>query len=152
LTATGRDKAREREKEMAANEVFNIDIHIRFRDLDAMGHVNNAVVFTYFEMGRTEFFLRHLGSGEPSGFNFILAHIRCDYLLPLTLGDRPSLALWIEKIGTKSFNIAYELRERLPGVRVFARGASTQVCYDYQAQRSMSVSPELRKQLTRYLR
>jgi acyl-CoA thioester hydrolase len=136
---------------MADKKSFTIDIHVRFRDLDAMGHVNNAVMFTYFEEGRTGFFLRHLRSESPSGFNFILAHIRCDYLLPLTLEDHPRLKLWIEEIGNKSFKIVYELSDRADGTRVFARGESTQVCYDYQARRSIEVSPALKAQLTQYL-
>ena len=41
---------------MAACEVFSTDIDLRFRDVDAMGHVNNAVYFTYFEYGRFKFF------------------------------------------------------------------------------------------------
>ncbi len=42
---------------MTGEPGFSIAIHVRFRDLDAMGHVNNAVMFTCFEERRTEFFL-----------------------------------------------------------------------------------------------
>ena len=41
---------------MIKNSMFKLDIDVRFRDLDALSHVNNAVYFTYFEEGRKCFF------------------------------------------------------------------------------------------------
>ena len=136
---------------MATKNIFSIDIDVRFRDLDAMGHVNNAVMFTYFEIGRTEFFLGQLASDAPPNFNFILAHIRCDYLLPVMLEDRPALHIWIDNIGSKSFQLVYELADRADAARVFARGASIQVCYDYQEGRSVELPAAFKEQLGQYL-
>jgi acyl-CoA thioester hydrolase len=137
---------------MAPGNVFTLDIDVRFRDLDAMGHVNNAVVFTYFEEGRKAFFLSQQGPDAPWGFNFILARIACEYLQPVTLEDRPMLRMWIGAVGTKSFEIGYELADRSVPERVFARGSSTQVCYDYARSRSIEIPTGLRQQLNAYLR
>ena len=76
---------------------FSINISIRFRDIDSMGHVNNAVFFTFFEEGRNAFFNKILNISDPDDYNFILAHISCDYLKPVKINDLITLQLWIGK-------------------------------------------------------
>jgi YbgC/YbaW family acyl-CoA thioester hydrolase len=91
------------------NPDFQTAINVRFNDIDAMGHVNNAVMFTYFEEGRKALFLERLKGVKGGGFNFILAHIQCDYLLPVRLEDRPVLKMTVSAIGGKSFGLSYVL-------------------------------------------
>jgi len=131
---------------------FTTDIVVRFRDLDAMGHVNNAVMFTYFEEGRKAFFQSQFSSASANDFPFILAHARCDYLRPVALGNRPRLKMWIEDIGSKSFAIGYELAEAADPETVYSRGRSVQVCFDYRENRSVPISAEWRTILEGYLR
>jgi acyl-CoA thioester hydrolase len=63
------------------NPDFQTAINVRFNDIDAMGHVNNAVMFTYFEEGRKALFLERLKGVKGGGW-------QCDYLLPVRLEDR----------------------------------------------------------------
>ena len=132
---------------MTENRPFSVPLEVRFRDIDAMGHVNNAVMFTYFEEGRKHFFFQHLQTRTAIGFNFILARIGCDYLKPVTLTDRPLLQMWIDDIGTKSFTIAYRLVDRDDAAIVYAEGESVQVCYDYAQKRSIPVPDDLKSVL-----
>ena len=129
---------------------FTIDIDVRFRDLDAMGHVNNAVVFTYFEMGRINFFGRILKSAAPPDFNFILAHISCDYIKQILLPDPLRLHMWIGKIGHKSFEFRYGLRDRMNEDIVFAKGESVQVCYDYKRNIAFPLPEPIKTRLMDY--
>ena len=137
---------------MAAKSFFLTDIQVRFRDLDAMGHVNNAVYFTYYESGRIKFFHSQTSDATSPGFSFILAHISCDYLKPITLNDRPVLEMWVSNIGKKSFNFSYRLADQSDKTIVYATGESVQVCFDYQQNTSMPVSEELRGLLSKYLK
>ena len=83
---------------MEQPNVFTVPVEIRFKDLDALGHVNHAVFITYFEEGRKAFFLKHFDVGESTEFNFIMAHVRCDYLKPITLThERVNLQMWVGK-------------------------------------------------------
>nr|MBC8360988.1 acyl-CoA thioesterase [Candidatus Desulfatibia profunda] len=136
---------------MARNKIFTIDIEVRFRDLDAMGHVNNAVFFTYFEEGRKNFSHKIFNLKEPSEFTFIMAHISCDYLKPVKLSDRPSLQMWVKDIGNKSFDYGYKLIDRMDESIVYAAGESVQVCYDYKAETSIPVPEHMRTGLSEYL-
>jgi len=129
---------------------FSTNIDVRFRDLDALGHVNNAVFFTYFEEGRKIFFEKHFMLSGPTGFGFILARISCDYLKPVRLADRLKLHITVGDIKNKSFTFAYRLTDRKDDALVFASGESIQVCYDYSLNRSVPVPPELKEKLLRF--
>jgi len=136
---------------MADFQVFTTDIEVRFRDVDAMGHVNNAVYFTYFESGRVKFFHSEPQKKKFPGFAFILAHVSCDYIRPVTMEDRLTLRMWIREIGSKSFKFQYQLVDAADPAIVVATGESVQVCFDYVANNSVVISPDLQVQLSAYL-
>ncbi|HRV34785.1 MAG TPA: thioesterase family protein [Desulfomonilia bacterium] len=108
------------------------DITIRFRDIDSMGHVNNAVFFTYFEEGRKEFLHTLFNIVNPDEYNFILAHIECDYLKPVRISDPISLHLWVGETGQKKFDLVYKIVNRNDQSIVYASGRSVQIFYDYK--------------------
>ncbi|MBF0508091.1 MAG: acyl-CoA thioesterase [Deltaproteobacteria bacterium] len=136
---------------MTDHRKFLTDITVRFRDLDAMGHVNNAVYITYFEEGRKAFFLQLSDKPEGQQFNFILAHVSCDYLRPVTLRDKVAVQMWISYIGNKRFDFRYRLISRDDESIVYARGESVQVGYDYQTNNSMTLSDEFLKNAAVYV-
>lgn len=126
-------------------DTFPVDI--RFSDLDAMGHVNNAVYFTYFEEGRKNLFFKHLATGEKPSFNFILAKASCNYKVPLLLDDRALLEIWVGDIGRKSFSFVYRIRDAKDPAKVYADGETVMVSFDYKAHRSVEVDAETRVRL-----
>ena len=64
-------------------------IHIRFRDLDPLRHVNNAVFNTYFEEARIQFIqaVPELRKSMNEGYSFVLAHLDLKYIQPVEYGD-----------------------------------------------------------------
>jgi acyl-CoA thioester hydrolase len=137
---------------MQSDKLFSTNIEVRFRDLDAIGHVNNAVFFTYFEEGRKHFSKKVFEVSDVSEFNFIMAHIQCDFIKPVQFNDRVILQMWVENIGTKSFSFEYRLVDFSNEAMVYATGKSIQVCYDYQKDRSIEVPAKMRERLTLYLK
>lgn len=131
--------------------IFKIQIHVRFRDIDGMGHVNNAVYFTYFEEGRTAFFQEITKRTDLSVFPFILAHIGCDFLSPVKLNTQLSLEMWVKEIGNKSFGLGYSLVDVSDASITYAKGESVQVCFDYRENKSITVPEELKQKLIEYL-
>ena len=136
---------------MAERKMFTLDIDIRMRDLDARGHVNNAVYFTYFEHGRLRFYNAELQQNKLSEINFILAHTGCDFIKPVVLTDQIMLQIWVKAIGTKSFTLVYHLVDRVDTDVVFARADSVLVCFDYEKNLSRPVPDDLRVKLGPYL-
>ena len=123
-------------------------IRVRWKDLDPLGHVNNAVYFTYFEMGRVAYMraLGHvdLGAAQPSeSFPFIIAKLSCEFLAPVGLEDELEIALSCTQLGSKSFQFRYRLTRLVDG-REVARGDSVQVYYDYPTKRSAPLPQEFR--------
>jgi acyl-CoA thioester hydrolase len=136
---------------MQSNKIFSTDIEVRFRDLDAMGHVNNAVFFTYFEEGRKNFSKKIFKVSDLSDFTFIMAHISCDYLKPIKFNGNITLKMWVKHIGNKSFSFGYKLIDSKDESTVYATGESVQVCYDYTADTPMVVTSKTREALAQYL-
>lgn len=135
---------------MKPKHAFQTNVDVRFQDIDAAGHVNNAVIFTYFEEGRKALFYDAFKESVPGGFNFMVAHLECDYRLPVRLEDRLLVNIWVTAVGTKSFGLAYTLMDAADEKRIFAHGSSVQVCYDYERHQSIPVPESLRRALADY--
>jgi acyl-CoA thioester hydrolase len=115
------------------------DIQVRWRDLDALGHVNNAVYLSYLETARVAYFKALLGDVKPTDFTIIIARIEIDYLAPVSLTDEPECQITISSIGRKSFDFSYLLKSRQSGLKL-ATARSVQVCYDYKLGKSVPIS------------
>ncbi len=124
-------------------------VQVRFRDMDAMGHVNNAVYLTYLEMARVGYYHHLFGLSKPEDFPFILARVEIDFRSPLVLGEELLVGIRVSRVGNKSFHFEYELREGKTG-RLLAEATSVQVMYDYRTQQTMPVPPEFRRKLEEF--
>lgn len=83
-------------------------IEIRWRDMDAYGHVNHAVFVTYLEEARDELLGELLG---PAYEDFVLVRLEVDYRRALTQADGEVRASsWVEGVGTSSVRTREELR------------------------------------------
>lgn len=125
-------------------------ITVRFRDIDAMGHVNNALFLTYFEEGRKAFLDEVFGIIEPAQYPFILARISCDYLKPIGLEDAAALRVWVSDIGAKSFTFVYELFDPGNDTCVYAKGMSVMVYYDYDVKKAIPIPDGFKKKILEY--
>jgi acyl-CoA thioester hydrolase len=140
-----------RKGSMRATKTVCLDMDIRFRDIDAMGHVNNAVFFTYFEEGRKAFLEEVLGIVQPSDYPFIMARIECTFKAPLRLGDRPVCETWIRDVENRKFSFRYRVIDRDSADLIYAEGESIMVFYDYSAGRSVPISSEVKKRIHPYM-
>ncbi len=104
-------------------------IEVRWRDIDALGHVNNAVYFTYLEVARGRYFDQVFRRNEFPGITCLLVAVSCDYLCPIHQGDVVEVGIRIPAVGETSFDFEYETRT-VKETRVVARARSTQVLYD----------------------
>lgn len=120
-------------------------IHVRFSDLDILGHVNNNIYLSYFEIARVHYFGKLLGQDwNWNRYTFVLAKNEVEYIKPVLLHHQPVVYLYCEKVGTKSFELSYELLVR---GEIFAKGRSVAVSYDAKEQKSMEIHPEVKKVL-----
>jgi acyl-CoA thioester hydrolase len=113
---------------------------VRFRDLDSLGHVNNAVFLTYLEEARIAY-LDPLGA-EAS--NMILARVEIDFRAPLRMGDELEIGVRPARVGTKSFDLEYEVRS---GGTLAAEAKTVLVSYDYASARPVELPESWREAL-----
>ena len=80
-------------------------IQIRFNDVDQMGHVNNAVIMEYLDLGKDTFFSSHGLSPTKSDFTVMVVHYEVDFRSQIHYHDRIHVENEIEKIGNKSLTM-----------------------------------------------
>lgn len=114
-------------------KTFSIEIPLRFRDLDAYGHVNHAQFFTFLETARVRLmggeFERRLGSGPV----FLVVSAACDYRHPLTLQQSCFVTVSVEKMKRTSFEVGYTVSDG--NGTIYATARTRHGCYDPQAGR-----------------
>lgn len=119
-----------------------VPVEVRFGDLDAYGHVNNAKFITYLEVARTKLFMEGFSALMAAGINFLVARIECEYKKPLML--RPSVLVDVqaEKVGNTSFEFSYAVHDG--NGEVYATARTVMVTFDSKAGRPVKV-PETMK-------
>jgi acyl-CoA thioester hydrolase len=86
--------------------VFEHQVNVRWRDTDALGHVNNAVYLTYLEEARDAFYLRALG--DPI---YVVVRLEIDFRAEVRHADRSvSVEIAVERLGTTSLATRETLR------------------------------------------
>lgn len=123
-----------------------IEIPVRWGDMDALGHVNNTVYFVYFESARIAYFDRvgAFSRYDGEGLGPILANAHCDFLLPVEYPATLICGARVSRVGRTSFTMDYLLRDKESGA-VVARGSCVNVMYDYRAQRPTEVPDFIRE-------
>ena len=129
---------------MTSGEFTHVE-QVRFRDLDPMGHVNNAVFLTYIEQARVAFFAEVGAATGLEEMNLIVARVEIDFIAPVRFGQEVEISVRASRFGTKSFDFDYVLR--VDGETV-AEAKSVQVAYDYERREPVPVPEEWRERLS----
>ncbi len=128
-----------------------IELPVRWRDHDALGHVNNATYFTYLEMGRVEYcdtvidlqFTPHTKEG------WILADIQCSYLQQIKYPETMEICTRTSKLGNKSANLnacIYRKGEESP----VATSNGIVVWFNFVTQRAEPIPDDIRNRIIQY--
>jgi len=121
---------------------FQFPLEIIFRDLDAMGHVNNAVYFTYMETARVKYMMELMATDNLDALSMIMAEATCTYRSPAHFGETLLVGIAVARIGNKSFDMLYRI-ETTDG-RLVAVGKTVQVMFDYGTQKTIAIPDAFR--------
>lgn len=124
---------------------------LRWSDMDAFGHVNNAVFLRYLEEARIDFMFRLApGDGSPSfSGGSVVARHEIDYVRPLVHRHSPvTIESWVTKIGAASLTISYEIKDP---EQVYVRASTIVVPFNLEAQRPRRITAEEKAVLLTYM-
>ncbi|CAO1652408.1 thioesterase family protein [Salinibacterium sp. NYA9b] len=132
---------------------LHIPLPLRWSDVDAYQHVNNAEVFRLLEEARIHAFWPVAGAdapltavldGRPGGATMtLIARQEIEYLLPIPYMREPiDIQMWIGRVGGASLEVCYEIYTPV-GVepqQLFVRASTTLVLVDVATSRPMRIS------------
>ena len=122
-------------------------LQVRFRDIDAFGHVNNAVFFSYVELARIRYLLDVLKPDQPfDELPLILARVELDFRSPIAFGEEVVVETRLDRIGRTSFDMVHRMTA-LPESRVVGDVHTVLVTYDYATAKPMPVPDTWRELL-----
>ncbi len=127
-------------------------IEIRFVDLDAFGHVNNANYLTYFENARVKYFDEIVDwKYDWSKQGIILAKAEIDFIIPIHFRDETSVYTRCSRLGNKSFDMEYRIVRLFKNQeQLMADGVTVMVAFDYEAKKSIEIPEEWKMALKKY--
>lgn len=131
----------------------HLPIQVRWGDMDALGHVNNAVYLTYLEQARVDHLRRELGlwDGQSGKIGVILARVEIDFKLPLFAGDDVHVFSRVTRLGNRSIDIEQVVtRLKNKQYELAARALVTGVIFDYASNQSTPIPAEWRARIKAY--
>lgn len=128
----------------------SLPIQIRFSDVDALGHINNNMYFSYFDLGKTTYFEKI----KPSAVNWtdgllVIAHIEVDFLSPIYYKENIAVDTKVIKLGDKSGVFLQQIRN-IKTSEVKCRCESVFVTFDAHTQSSMPIPAAWREAISGY--
>jgi len=126
-------------------KAFERGVDVRWRDTDALGHVNHAVFLTYLEEGRDAFFTQALTT-DP---DYVVARIELDFRAEIQLADRRvTVRLEVENVGTTSLTTRETIT--LPSGEKAAEARVITVRWDTGKHKPAAFTDAERRQLAGY--
>jgi acyl-CoA thioester hydrolase len=114
--------------------------YVRWGDLDAFGHVNNATYLVYAQEARFAW---------SKMIEMVVARAEVDFIAPIYTGDiYIDVEIWVNKIGNSSFGLTYEMKN---GDELLARIKTVQVAVSMDTKKSRPLKDSEREFLTQYL-
>jgi acyl-CoA thioester hydrolase len=127
-------------------------IEVRFADVDAFGHVNNAKYLTYIEQARVKYFndiVDWLYDWSEEGI--ILAKADIDFINPILFRDEIIVFTRCARLGNKSFDLQYQIMRYKDGEETLMADCTTvMVAFDYVLKKSIILPDEWKQAIKKY--
>lgn len=131
---------------------FSLPLQIRWNDLDPLGHVNNAVYITYFEIVRGHFMLTACPGWDWHKDMFLIGNVNANFHAELLLtAQEPTVHIRTAKLGNKSFELEYAVTSKKgDGQILHATGTTTQIMFDMKNRTTIAIPDWVREALIKF--
>lgn len=126
-----------------------VKAQLRFNDIDILGHLNNTVYFSLYDLGKA-LYMEEAGLKERGGAvpRSVIVDIHCTYFKPIHFGDEIYVETHCSDIGDKSFTLDQQLVDDKGEVRSKCR--TVMVSIDPKAGTSVHVPEDFRRKIEEY--
>ena len=135
----------EEQSETARILVYEMEIPIRWGDMDAMGHVNNAVYFRYMEQLRISWFDAVGFMPDPAGEGPVIVNAHCSFIRELRYPGTVHCRHYTGRIGRSSFETFAVLSRTDDPDSVYAEGGAKVVWVDHPKRKSAPLPEHARR-------
>ena len=135
---------------VAADGWYRIEVPVRFRDLDPMGHAHHTLPLVYLEEARAAFWREVKGDATLDAIDYVMAEITLRFHARILYPSAVIVSLAVTRVGAKSFTTEFDVSA--PDGTRLSSGSAVQVAYDYGAGASKAVDEAVRAQLAAWQR
>ncbi len=125
-------------------------VQIRFNDVDVIGHVNNSVALSYYDLGKVAYFeamgYKGIGSGD---IDLVIVNINVDYMVPIFMGDDIVVKTKVASIGNKSVKLIQMIYDK-KSQKVKSVCRTVMCGFDPKTNTSLPISEEWRCRIHNY--
>lgn len=129
---------------------FETPIEVKYREVDAMGHVGSAVYYDYLQHAYLSFMHALLDMPPTEKLPHIMVKTACEYIRPAHYGDRLKICSSVTRFGSKSFDLEHLMMLDNNENAIVAKGYSTHVMFDYSNNASLPVPEEFKAKVERF--
>jgi len=129
---------------------YNTVIEVKYRDTDSMGHVSSPVYYDYLQHSYLSYMFDLLKLPRDQKLPHIMVKTSCEYAQPAFFGDTLTVKSRVTKFGTKSFEMEHLMLRNDEKNTVIAKGLSTHVMFDYEANSTTVVPEDFKQQVSVY--
>ncbi len=129
--------------------VYELEIPIRWGDMDAMGHVNNTVYFRYMEQTRISWFDELGLRPDPAGEGPVIINAACTFLRQFEYPGTVLARQYVGELGRSSIMTYVDMRRTDVPAQVYAQGSAKVVWVDFKRQKSMPMPETIRALMKR---
>ena len=124
--------------------LVTLAIAVRWGDMDANAHVNNATYFTYMEQARIEWLNTAGMQNTAAGEGPVVVKTSCTYLKPIAYPATLEIRVYGGAPGRTSFPTWYEIFDAADAAAKYAEGDATMVWTNRASGKSQPVPDALR--------
>lgn len=131
---------------------YSFPLQMRWNDLDSLGHVNNAVYVTYFELARSRYMPTACPGWDWFENMFLIGSLQLTYHKEMRMGVvDPLVKVRTSSLGTKSFNLEYGIFSKVEDDYILhTSGMTTQIMFDMKTKQTIEIPDWVKENLKKF--
>lgn len=127
----------------------SVPVQLRFNDIDSLGHVNNSIYFSFYDLGKIRYFSTvRPEMKEIRDIDLVVANVNANFLMPIFLQENVSVQTTTVSIGNKSVKLAQQIVNDSGDIKAVCE--TILVGFDFKSGETKLISDEWRRAIEAY--